>query len=281
LAEEEKDSNNIPDLIPASMLNAFAYCPRLCYIQWVQGEFQDSAETVDGRFQHRWVDAEEDAVPEDFRPFHARSVSLTAPEAGVCCRIDLLESDGSRVTPVEYKRGEAPKTPASFYEPYQVQLCAQCLALRENGFSCDEGMVYFIRSKERVKVLFDQELVYRTKELIAAIRRMAEKGDMPPPLRSSSRCDRCSLAGVCLPDEVNLLREMESEREPDNIRMLHPARDDQVPVYVVGQGHIVRKRGERLEVWTKEGKVSEARLLEVSQVSLYGGVEITTTSWPK
>jgi len=79
MAEGAPDHNNIPDLIPASMLAAFAYCPRLCYIQWVQGEFQDSAETVEGRFQHRFVDAQEDAIPEGFQPFHARSVSLTAP----------------------------------------------------------------------------------------------------------------------------------------------------------------------------------------------------------
>ena len=93
MAEGTPDRNNIPDLIPASMLAAFPYCPRLCYIQWVQGEFQDSAETVDGRLQHRWVDAEQDAIPEAFHPFRARSVSLTAPQAGVCCRIDLLEGD--------------------------------------------------------------------------------------------------------------------------------------------------------------------------------------------
>ena len=266
-----------PDLIPASMLAAFAYCPRLCYIQWVQGESKDSAETVDGRLQHRWVDAEQDAIPEDFQPFHARSVSLTAPQAGVCCRIDLLEGDGCLVTPVEYKRGEAPKAPAGPYEPYQIQLCAQALALRENGFQCDEGMVYFIRSKERVAVKFDLEMVGRTRKLIEDLRRTAEKGEMPPPLRSSSRCNRCSLAGICLPDEVNLLREMEAESQPEKTRMLLPARDDQLPIYVVGQGHIVRKRGERLEVWShEEGKVSEARLLEVSQVNLYGGVEITT-----
>lgn len=193
----------------------------------------------------------------------------------ICWRVTAIRSP-----PVEYKRGEAPKTPEGLYEPYQVQLCAQCLALRENGLQCDEGMVYFIRSKERVAVKFDQELVYRTRELLAALRRMAEIGEMPPPLRSSSKCNRCSLAGVCLPDEINLLREMESEKEQEQeqerARKLLPARDDALPIYVVGQGHIVRKRGERLEIWTREGKVSEARLLEVSQVSLYGGVEITT-----
>jgi CRISPR-associated protein Cas1 len=203
LSEVEQEHGIIPDLIPASMLAAFAYCPRLCYIQWVQGEFQDSAETVDGRFQHRFVDAQEDDIPEGFQPFHARSVSLTAPQAGICCRIDLLEGDGSVVTPVEYKRGEAPKTPAGPYEPYQIQLCAQALALRENGFSSEEGMVYFIRSKERVTVKIDPETVDRTKKLIEDLRRTAEKGEMPPPLRASARCNCCSLAGICLPDEVN------------------------------------------------------------------------------
>jgi len=282
LAEEEKYFSKIPDLIPASMLAAFAYCPRLCYIQWVQGEFQDNAETVDGRFQHRWVDAREDEVPEDFQPFHARSVSLTAPEAGVCCRMDLLEGDGNKVTPVEYKRGEAPKTPAGLYDPHQIQLAAQCLALRENGFLCIEGMVYYIRSQERVPVKFDASLMDRTKALLANLRNTVERGEVPPPLQSSYRCDRCSLAGICLPDEVNLLREMEAEKDQESkpeekIRMLLAGRDDQVPLYVVGQGKTVRKRGERLEVWSHdEGKISEARIIEISKVCLYGAAEITT-----
>jgi CRISPR-associated protein Cas1 len=265
------------------MLAAFAYCPRLCYLQFVQGEFLDSAELADGRFQHRWIDAEQDAVPEDFVPFHARSVSLSAPQAGVCCKIDLLEGDGLIVTPVEYKRGEAPRAPAGLYEPHLMQLAAQCLALRENGFSCEEGMVYFIRSKERVPVKFDAALMDRAKSLLAELRSTVERGEISPPLRGSARCDRCSLAGICLPDEVNLLREMEAETalegkpEEEKIRMLLACRDDQVPVYVVGQGKTVRKRGERLEVWSyEEGKVSEARIREISKVCLYGGAEITT-----
>jgi CRISPR-associated protein Cas1 len=46
---------------------------------------------------------------------------------------------------------------------------------------------------------------------------------------------------------------------------------------VVGQGKTVRKRGERLEVWSyEEGKISEARIIEISKVCLFGGVEITT-----
>ena len=266
----------IPDLIPARMLNEFAYCPRLCYIEWVQGEFVDSADTVDGRFQHRRVDANSSKVPEEeFETFHARSVYLSG--AGITCRIDLLEGDGSMATPVDYKRGEAPDIPEGAYEPERVQLCAQGLVLRENGFKCNEGIVYFVRSKKKVPILFDDALVARTKDLIAALRTMAEYGEMPPPQEHSPKCFRCSLASICLPDEVNLLKEMEGEAiEPGEVRRLLPSRDDAIPVYVVGQGNTVRKKGDRLEVWSREGKVSEAKLREISQLSLYGGVEITT-----
>lgn len=91
-----------PELIPARMLNEFAYCPRLCYIEWVQGEFLDSADTVDGRFQHRRVDAGSGKFSDNLETFHARSVYLSG--AGITCRIDLLEGDGRQVTPVDYKR---------------------------------------------------------------------------------------------------------------------------------------------------------------------------------
>jgi len=252
-------------------------------LQFVQGEFQDSFELAEGRFLHRWVDESQDAVPEEFVPFHARSVSLSAPREGVCCRIDLLEGDGKSVTPVEYKRGKAHESPAGWYDPQMIQLAAQGLALRENGFSCEHGIIYYISSKERVFVSFDPALMGKTRELIEMLRIMVARGEIPQPLRASARCERCSLAGVCLPDEVNLLREENEELnlaakpEEEKIRLLLAKRDDANPVYVIGQGHVVRKRGERLEIWSYDGgKASEARIRDVSQVCLYGGVEITT-----
>ncbi len=46
-------ADDVPDLVPARMVNEFAYCPRLFYLEWVQARFADNADTVDGRFQHR------------------------------------------------------------------------------------------------------------------------------------------------------------------------------------------------------------------------------------
>ena len=284
IPKAEEPNRDLPELIPARMLNEFAYCPRLCYIEWVQGEFLDSADTVDGRFQHRRVDAGSDKATEEFETFHARSVYLSG--AGITCRIDFLEGEGGRVTPVDYKRGDAPDIPEGAYEPERVQLCAQGLVLRENGFVCDEGIAYFVKSKKKVPILFDDALVSRTMELIAALRIAAEQGEMPPPLQHSPKCIRCSLAGNCLPDEITLLKEMEAddaetdeeekEATSGRIRRLLPSRDDAIPVYVVGYGNTVRKKEERLEIWSREGKVSETKLREISQLSLYGGVEITT-----
>ena len=83
---------------------------------------------------------------------------------------------------------------------------------------------------------FDRELLDRTGALLADMRRAVQRGELPPPLENSQRCDRCSMAGICLPDEVNLLREMGAEKEPnqerkqegqpeEKIRMLLASRD--------------------------------------------------------
>jgi CRISPR-associated protein Cas1 len=237
---------------------------------------------ADGRLQHREVDKPSGEIPNDaIEPFSATAVYLTGPKIGITCRLDLLEGKDGMVTPVEYKRGEAPDVPFGAYEAERVQLCAEGLALLENGFKCREGAVYYLRSSRRVPIAFDEALIGRTAEIISDVRLMIKSNEVPPPLQDSPKCNGCSLAGACLPDEVNLIKAIEAEDKARQngelpLRAVCTENDGKMPVYVVGQGHVVRKRGDRLEIWTKEEKVSEVRLMEVSQLSLYGGVEITT-----
>jgi len=270
---EDRRVDTTPQLVPARMLNEFAYCPRLCYLEWVQSEFRDSVDTVDGRYQHRRVDRRRGSFPDggdEGLKIHVTSVNLSGPMIGVATRIDLLEGEGGKVTPVDYKRGTVPSIPEGAYEPERVQLCAQGLVLRENGFDCDEGVIYYVLSKSKVIVPFDEALVRRTVELLARLRLMVAKGDVPPPLEDSKKCPRCSLVGICLPDEVNLLR-----GRGRRVRRLYPSRDDSIPVYVVGHGYSIHKNGERLEV-SKEGEVVQSLpLRDVSQLSLYGTTYIT------
>jgi CRISPR-associated protein Cas1 len=266
-----------PELVPARMLNEFAYCPRLAYLEWVQGDFADSADTVDGRFHHRRVDRETGALPDPAdaagEVLHARSVMLSAPRAGLIARIDLVESEGDAVTPVDYKRGDAPDLPEGAWEPERVQLCAQGLVLEENGYRCAGGILYFAGSKQRVPIAFDDALRARTLDLLRDMRLAMAAPAPPPPLRDSPKCPRCSLVGICLPDELNLLSGAAGEDEP---RRLLPARDDALPLLVHSGGTRVGKDGDELVVTERDGTRHEARIAQTSQVALFGGVQITT-----
>lgn len=64
------------------MLNEFAYCPRLFYLEWVQGEWAESAETEEGRFRHRRVYVETGGLPapgEEGSVWEPEQVGVTPP----------------------------------------------------------------------------------------------------------------------------------------------------------------------------------------------------------
>ena len=320
---------DLPDMIPVRMLNEFTYCPRLGYLEWVEGEWAGNLETMEGTFGHRRVDQapkrakrkaeiKEQSVnavhghdqstdnPNDRKgnspdpsesqttqtesPIHARSLMLSAPVEGLLAKLDLLEMEGMDVTPVDYKRGKAPAIPEGAYEPERVQLCAQGLILRANGFRCDRGVLYFIASKTRVTIEFTEELIRRTRQLRDDFRLTAAAGILPPPLVDSPKCPRCSLVGICLPDETNLLQcgstvfvenisgtpetrlGLSVQIDEPRVRKLLPANDDALPLYVQTQGAMLGKSGDRLTVKYKDEMLAERRLMDVSQVSLFGNV---------
>ncbi len=260
------------------MVNEYVYCPRLAYLEWVQGEWDDNADTVEGRFTHRRVDVEPATpVPEPDAdkqaPRVTRSLTVSSERLGVIARVDLVELDGTRAVPVDYKRGAAPDVAEGAYDPERVQLCVQGLLLRESGYECDHGLLYFAESRTRVRIPFDADLEGLTRDAVAGLSTLAESDRLPPPLLDSPKCVRCSLAGICLPDEINRLSHPDIEGE---VRRLVPARDDRVPLYVQEQGATVGKTGERLAVRLKGEVLAEARLMELSQVVLFGYAQIST-----
>jgi CRISP-associated protein Cas1 len=140
-----------------------------------------------------------------------------------------------------------------------------------HGYHVPEGALYFSESKERVRVVFDDELREMTRNAIHGLRLIAAGGQMPAPLRDSPKCPRCSLVGICLPDEVNYINRADIEPRP-----LAVARDEALPMYVQAQSAKVSKKGEVLEVSIEDKVVSTGRLSEVSQLALMGNVYVTT-----
>lgn len=260
------------------MLNEFTYCARLFYLEWVNGEFVDNYYTVHGRSVHRRSDEPSGKLPdaaslsEDYALRRVRSVLVSSATEGLIAKIDVLEVEGGKVEPVEFKRGQPAPVPERVWDPERVQLCAQALILRDEGYVCERGWVYFAKSRERVEVVFDETLVARTRELVSELRAVAVRERAPDPLVASPKCNGCSLVGICLPDEVNHLE----NHVPERARGMLVPRDDALPLYVQGQGYRVGMSGLRLQVKDRDGKVSaEARLEHTSHVVIFGNVQVS------
>jgi CRISPR-associated protein Cas1 len=235
-------------LLPARMVNEFQYCPRLAYLEWVQGEWADSADTVEGCHTHRRVDRPGGTLPapehiDETTRIHVRSITLSSTRLSLIAKLDPIEGDEDSLIPVDYKRGKRPHAPKGAYDPERVQLCVQGMLLEENCYTCNEGVLYFSESKERVRVTFDEDLRAMTRTAVDGLRFIAAGGQMPPPMEDSPKCTRCSLVGICLPDEVYFFR-----KGQDSPRPMAVAREEAMPVYVQANKAKVAKNGETLEI---------------------------------
>ena len=300
-ADGTERRRELPDYLPARMVNEFVYCPRLFFYEWVEGIFRESADTVEGSVQHKRVDKDGKglAAPEELGDdrIHTRSVTLSSERYRVIAKLDLVEVDEGEVTPVDYKHGR-PRERGEGLELWpadRVQLAVQGLVLRENGYSCNEGVVYYATTKQRVRVEFDEAVMAEAVAAIEQAWELAQLGAIPAPLVDSPKCVGCSLAPICLPDEVNRLLEERASPEPEQMslfaageavaprkraametRRLITPRDDLRPVYLNTQGLRVGKSGAVLQVKDKDTVMQEIRLGEINQVNLMGNIQIST-----
>jgi CRISPR-associated protein Cas4 len=293
----EGDVRALPEYLPARMVNEFSYCPRLFFYEWVEGVFQESADTVEGAAQHRRVDEKPTALPAPGdasatgSSIHARSVTLSSERLRAIAKMDLVEAEGGLVTPVDYKHGSPREGPdgLELWPADKAQLAVQGIILRDNGYQCDEGIVYYRKTGQRVRVSLDAALV--AEALIARAWAVAERGEIPAPLVDSPKCPGCSLVGICLPDETIDLTRAELEAEPQQmglfgdpprkpvkrvVRALMTPRSELRPLYLNTPGVRVGKSAAVLQVKDKEKLMQEVRIGEICQVSLMGNVQIST-----
>jgi CRISPR-associated protein Cas1 len=262
----------VPELIPARMLNEYAYCPRLFFLEWVDQLWADSADTAEGDWQHRRVDAGGGAapLPAEGTVKQARSVELASERLGITAKLDLLESADCGVVPVDTKKGQ-PKPGGGPWEADAIQLCAQVLLLRDHGYTAERGEIFYAGTRQRVPIYVPPSLVEQTLRIVAEARDVATRLAPPPPLRSSPKCGRCSLAGICLPDEVNVLAGHEDSRP----RRLIAAAPDAHPLYVTEQGAVVGIDGAQLVVSKFREELVSVRLIDVLHVASFGNVQVT------
>jgi CRISP-associated protein Cas1 len=223
-------------------------------------------------------------------------VTLSSQQWRVIAKMDLVEIAAGVVTPVDYKRGSPREIPSGI-EPWpadRAQIAVQALVLRENGYDCQEGVIWYAQTRQRVRIPITPKELAEVQNQIASAWAAARSSAIPPPLLDSPKCPGCSLAGICLPDETALLRNRASDPGPQlplfrdgelprkfpafdfEVRRIITPRSELKPLYLNTQGLRVGKSGEVLQVREKERLVHEVRIGEICQVSLFGNIQLTT-----
>ncbi|MGE3173960.1 MAG: CRISPR-associated endonuclease Cas1 [Vicinamibacterales bacterium] len=292
--DEQPQDRSDHALLPVRMVNEFVYCPRLFHFMHVEGRWADNHYTIEGQAVHRRVDEFDHALPDAAKaetsrtdatqdpgadeepPKISRSVSLSSETLGITAKLDLVSAHANEAVPVETKRGRVPDRPERSYLPERVQLMAQGLLLREHGYECSHGFLYYRGSRQRVEIDFTAELEQVTRDQIAAARRAALATTLPPPLDDSPKCNGCSLSGICLPDETLALAAGAPPEGASEPRRLYPVRDEAQPLYVQEQGATVGKSGGSLVVRNRHGELGRFRVIDVQQLVLCGNVQVTT-----
>lgn len=247
--------------------------------------------------------------PAEPETIHSRSVQMGSDRLQVVAKMDLVEVRAEAATsvpggtgdlfaavevcPVDYKAG-APKEGEEANELWdtdKMQLGLQALVLRDNGYACKEGIIYYRAVRQRVRLAITPELEAWIIENVAEARRVAA-GPIPPPLAHSPKCVRCSLAPVCLPDETRMLANLDTTPEngapesdfassdapskEDSPRRLMAARDETRALYLNTQGFRIGCKDEVLTVKEKDRVVEEVRMRDLSNVALFGNIQIST-----
>lgn len=245
-----------------------------------------------------------EAAEEGTGSIHSRSAMLSSTRLQVVAKLDLIEAKVSlaggvhagrevlSVVPVDYKAG-APregKESNELWDTDKMQLGLQILILRDNGYSCEEGVIYYRATKQRVRLPMTLELeAWIIRE--AGEARKTATGPMPPPLIASPKCVRCSLAPVCLPDETRLLTtegaalttgsgpalaSPSSGTPLPPVRRLIAARDEARALYLNTPGLRVGIKDEVLVVKEQDRVMQEVRAGDVTHVALFGNIQLST-----
>ena len=251
--------------IPLSQINTYVFCPRRFYYESVEGHQVINEHVEEGKIKHARVDTEmKDRNERGVKV--SRRQYLASDTLGVSGYLDLIEEKAGVPCPVEYK-----KAGTGNWLNDQVQLCLQGMLIEEStGTVVPHGYIYYIGSKRRRKVVFDDELRQISRDFVSDAEMLLQTRKIPEPVHDN-RCNGCSVRGICLPDEVAYLTELD-----DRPKRIKPALGIDNVLYVDEQGCILKKTGERLLV-VKDGEtIRDIPLIHLGQVVLCGNISVTT-----
>ncbi len=251
-------------------LHALLYCERLFYLEEVEEIRVADAAVYAGRELHESLVGDEDAASGCWE-----ELELASPLLGIIGKVDCLKRRDGQVVPYEHKRGRcrrnADQEPTA-WPTDRMQVVAYAMMLEEaNGRAVPEARVRYHADGVTVRVKVDEAARAEVTAAIARACELRKSVERPPVTDNEKLCRRCSLAPVCLPEEVR------QDREPDHQAVrLFPPNKQRTSLHVLSDGATVCRSGDRLVVRPREGPESKHASHEISAVLPHGSNQITT-----
>ncbi len=248
-------------------LHALAYCPRLFYLEEVEEIRVADAAVYAGRQLHAALETDEDG--------EAVNLELASPALGLVGKVDCLRRRDGSYLPYEHKRGQPRRNdgqPPDAWPSDRLQIVAYALLLEEAfGQSVPEGRIRYHAANVTVRVPVDDGARADLRAAVAEARRLRQTVERPAIAANERLCARCSLAPVCLPEEVR--QEREPERDP--VRLFPPDREG-TTLHVVSQGAAVGCSGDSLVVRPRDQPETKHPIRGVGTLLLHGFAQLST-----
>ncbi len=252
-------------------LHALAYCRRLYYFQEVERISVPHERVFAGRQLHAALEADDEG--------EAVSLDLASEALGLLGKVDCLKRRDGSYLPYEHKRGrpcggtgrDAANQPSAWPSD-RLQIIAYTVLLEETfGQPIPEGRVRYHAANVTVRVPIDEQARADLRTAIEEAHRLRESLDRPPITENARLCEKCSLAPVCLPEEVR--QDRDPERDP--VRLFPPDRDG-TTLHVVAQGTSIGVSYDSIVVKPRDGPEVKHPARGIDTVLLHGFNQIST-----
>jgi len=184
--------------LPVSAIQHYAFCPRQFALIHIEQVWEDNLYTQRGHRTHQNVHQPGGQTREGVKVEYG--LAIWSDRLGLVGQADVVEFPDGRPYPVEHKVG-----PRKHRRADELQLAAQALCLEEMfGVGVPKGALYYRKSRRRREVAITDELRSGVHLIVAEIRRLLSRGQIPPPV-NDERCRHCSLYDACMPQAASLL----------------------------------------------------------------------------
>ena len=173
-----------------SFLNDFIFCPLSIYYHQLYGSLSErlyyGAAQLNGKSAHEAVDEKRYSTHKNI----LQSIDIFSNEYKLCGKIDTFDTSTGLLT-------ERKKHITEIYDGYVFQLYAQCICLREMGYtvnnlrfySSDDNKIYPVPLPEDNKIMFDKFVETNNKMQSFNIETFTPKNE--------TKCQQCIYNDFC------------------------------------------------------------------------------------